>query len=119
MGEYIGEQTTEDTVALRDDIGGVLFRSNRSGNDFSVEMLSKDIEEAEIKQFAENDDVIRFKLQHAHSLRFNRKRFVQELLVEVFLDVMNEDDRHTVVVELRSTRTTHHLQNVCKENAPA
>ena len=66
-----------------------------------------------------NDDVIRFKLQHAHSLRFNRKRFVQELLVEVFLDVMHKNDCDTVVVELRSTRTTHHLQNVCKENAPA
>ena len=81
-------------------------------------MLSKDVEEAKIKT-VRRDDVIRFKLQHAHSLRFNRKRFVQELLVEVFLDVMHKNDCHTVVVELRSTGTTHHLQNVCNKHAPA
>ena len=32
---------------------------------------------------------------------------------------MHKNDCHTVVVELRSTRATHHLENVCNKHPPA
>lgn len=46
------------------------------------------------------------------------ERLVQELLVEVLLDVLDEDDGLALVIELRTTRSAHHLQNVCVENRP-
>lgn len=42
----------------------------------------------------------------------HREWFVQELLIEVLLDVLDKDDRFALVIKLRSTRSTHHLQNI-------
>lgn len=41
------------------------------------------------------------------------KRLIEKLLVEVLLDIMHQDDRFALVIELRATCSPHHLQNIC------
>lgn len=45
----------------------------------------------------------------------HREWFIEELLIEVFLDVLDKDDGFALVIKLRSTCSTHHLQNICAE----
>ena len=44
--------------------------------------------------------------------RLHRKRLVHKLLIKVFLDIMNENHSHSLVVKLRSASTPRHLQDV-------
>lgn len=43
---------------------------------------------------------------------FNGEWLVQELFVEVLFDVMYQNDCFALVVELRSTCSSHHLQHI-------
>ena len=56
--------------------------------------------------------VISLTLLLLNLLGFHREWLVEELLVEVLLDVVHQDAGDALVVELGSTRTTHHLQNI-------
>ena len=50
--------------------------------------------------------------QYTEQTRLDRKRLVEELLVEVLLDIVHHNYRYAAVVELRSTGAAHHLQHV-------
>lgn len=43
---------------------------------------------------------------------FNRERLIEELLVEIFLDVMDQNDSFALVIKLRTTSSSHHLQDI-------
>ena len=60
--------------------------------------------------------VISLTLPLLNLLGFHREWLVEELLVEVLLDVVHQDAGDALVVELGSTRTTHHLQNIWNQN---
>mmetsp|Transcript_11443 Transcript_11443/g.26919 ORF Transcript_11443/g.26919 Transcript_11443/m.26919 type:complete len:529 (-) Transcript_11443:2266-3852(-) len=52
-------------------------------------------------------------VQHIPKVRLHGERLVEELLVEVLLGRVHKDAAHALVVELRSTRAPHHLEDVC------
>lgn len=51
--------------------------------------------------------------QHSQKLRFHRERLMEESFVKCLFEVVHQQDGHSLVVVLRTTSSTNHLQHVC------
>ena len=49
---------------------------------------------------------------HTHTPRLHWKGLIKELLVEVLLGVLNKNDSHSIIIKLRTSRTSHHLKDI-------